>query len=184
VTAVLATVLILLGSAGAQDRPDKIRGYKVYEANIIVADASGQPGKSDKTDAFVKLADPRIVDIGLSGVSIEIGAEIRVTRQNGRVEFLTFRDFRVNGIAVEIDEHRHPFSFKKDISIALPQPARVSISLTSLPRAAYNELVHGKRDLDVTGTVFVFGKFKKFGFSVKRVIPIRIDLKVKHPLSS
>jgi len=51
-----------------------------------------------------------------------------------------------------------------------------------LPRAAYSEIVEHKSELSVTGTAFVFGKFKKMGFSFKRVVPIKIDIKVKNPL--
>lgn len=180
--ALFATFLILLTQTGAQDRPDKIRGYKISDARVTVANSSGLPARDDRADAFVKLTDPRIAGIGLVRVHLEIGAEITATRQSGRVEFLTFRDFRVNGITVDVEEHRHSFSFKKWVSVMLPKPARVSISLTSLPRAAYNELMRGTADLAVTGTVFVFGKFKKFGFSFKRVVPIKVDLKLKHPL--
>jgi hypothetical protein len=47
-----------------------------------------------------------------------------------------------------------------------------------------NELINSPNELVVTGTAFVFGKFKKFGFTFKRVVPVKIDLKFKNPLRS
>ena len=39
-----------------------------------------------------------------------------------------------------------------------------------------------KKKWSVTGTVFVFGKFKKYGINFKRVVPIKIDLTIANPL--
>jgi hypothetical protein len=180
--AIFAVILLLLDQADAQDWPDKIRGYKVHDAKVKVVNSRRQADKGDKTDAYVKLADPTMAKIGLFGVTLEIGAEITAMRNDGEVEFLTFHKFHVGGMAVEIDEYQHPFSLKKEKPIELPAPVSIYISHLNMPRAAYNELFEKSDDLAVTGTVFVFGKFKKFGFNFKRVIPIRIDLKIKNPL--
>ena len=181
---VLLSILILQTALCAQDWPDKIRGYKVYDAKVAVSNAADQTAKTDKADAYVKIGEPKIAEIGLFSVSVETNAEIIATKQNGQVEFVMFRDIRINGVAVEIEEYNHPFSFKKGESLMLPKPARVSISVTSLPRAAYKELTESRNDLTVTGTAFAFGKFKKYGFNFKRVVPIKINLKIKNPLRS
>jgi hypothetical protein len=52
----------------------------------------------------------------------------------------------------------------------------------NVSKAVYRELTEQRDELQVTGTVFVFGKFKKMGFEFKRVIPVKIDLKIKNPL--
>ena len=66
----------------------------------------------------------------------------------------------------------------------LPTPAKITINIANIAKAAYKELVDSKKDWIVTGTVFVFGKFKKFGFNFKRVVPIKIGLTIKNPLNS
>jgi hypothetical protein len=131
---------------------------------------------------LVKLGDPELVDIGLTAATIEMGAEIASGGQSGRVDFLTFRDFRVGGMPVEIDEYAHPFAFKKDQMVSIPEPIRISFSMFNVSKAVYQELTEQRDELQVTGTVFVFGKFKKMGFEFKRVIPVKIDMKIKNPL--
>lgn len=177
-------VLVLLSCAFGQKQPDKIRGYKVYEANVRVANAAeaGNTGQTVEADAWVKLGDPKFVDIGLSGVTLEIATQIGSGSHSGSVDFLTFSDFRINGIAVEIGDYRHPFSFKKDVPLDLPAPVRVFFSSANVARTAYRELLGSKKDWAVTGTVYVYGKFKKYGFSFKRVVPVRIDLKIQNQL--
>jgi hypothetical protein len=49
-------------------------------------------------------------------------------------------------------------------------------------RGAVRELKDSKEEWSVTGRVFVFGKFKKFGFNFKRVVPVEINIKIKNPL--
>jgi hypothetical protein len=177
---IVAVSTIVLG----QSIPHEIRGYKVHEAKIKVVNSRNKGPKTDSAEALVTIADPALVDIGLTGVELEFGAEIASTGHSGRVDFLTFRDFRVNGIAVEIEEYDHPFSFVNNQPIKLPQPARVFIGTASIAKAAYRELIESKHEWTVTGTVFVFGKFKKYGFSFKRVVPIRIDIKITNPVKS
>ena len=66
----------------------------------------------------------------------------------------------------------------------LPTPAKITINTANIAKAAYKELVDSKKDWSVTGIVFVFGKFRKFGVSFKRVVPVKIDLTIKNPLNS
>jgi hypothetical protein len=150
---------------------------------VKVVNSSGSTNKQDKIDAYVKLADPKAAKVSLFGVTLKIDAEI-TSMKDANVEFLTFHDFRVGGMAVEIDEYQHPFSLRKEKPLTLPAPVSVYISTLNMPRAVYNELFEKSDDLAVTGTVFVFGKFKKFGFSFRRVIPVAINLKIKNPLRS
>lgn len=182
----IASVILLLFAfvTGAQDLPDKIRDYKVYKAKVRVATAtSATTPNADDGEAVVKIGEPRIIDVGLAGVTFEADAELGVIPQSGRVDFLTFRDFRVNGMAIEFDEYNYSFDVKRGVAMRLPKPVRGLVSSLNIAKAAYKEMVESKSTWQVTGTVFVFGKFKKFGFKFKRVVPVRIELKVKNPLT-
>jgi len=174
----------LSSSALGQKLPDKIRGYKVYEAQVRFESSKPTAQPTTEPDATIKIGEPEIKDFGLSGVTFEVGAGIAAMDQSGRVDFLTFKDFRINGIAVDIEEYRHTFIIKKGVATSLPQPAVVFISSTRIAKAGYNEIVGPRVEWKVTGTVFVFGKFKKFGFSFKRVVPVTIDLAIPNPLRS
>lgn len=178
-TAILG--LMVCGSAASQTYPDKIRGYKVHKANVTVRTPDSALPSSENS-AEIVLGKPILYDVGLTAVTFEVGAEITSSDHSGKVEFLTFSDLKVNGIAVSIDEYTTKFAFKKGQEILLPQPARVNISTLNLARAARNELLDPKKKWRLTGTVFVFGKFKKFGFSFKRVVPIVIDAMVENPV--
>lgn len=167
----------------AQALPSKIRGYKVYEANVAVLGSARSADEKGGKDAQVTLGEPEIVDIGISGITLEIGADIAAMDQGGRIDFLSFSDFRINGLAVDIEEYRHEFSFKKGEAISIPNPARLTIGTLTMARTARRELIESKTEWLVTGTVFVFGKFKKFGIGFKRVVPVKIDLKINNPLN-
>lgn len=167
----------------AQNWPDKIDGYKLHDAKIVVT--NGDLKASDTSgDAIVSVGFPQVVDIGLSGVTLEITADFVSKKENGKVDFITFRNVTVNGLKLEVDEYRHAFEFKKGTPLSIPKPARISIRSSALPRAALNELVSSPKEVSVTGTAFVFGRFKKFGFSFKRVVPVAIDLTFANPLKS
>lgn len=175
-------VLFLTFSAFTQDLPDKIRGYKVFKAEIAVKNSAEKSAASDKSEAFVKIGEPVLTDVSLTGITFELSAELEAVAQNGTIDFLTFEDFRVNGLAVEVEEYKKSFSFKKNEPLVLPKPARIFLSTPQTLRGAYKEIKDSKDEWLVTGRVFVFGKFKKFGFSFKRVIPVEINLKIKNPL--
>ena len=137
----------------AQDLPGKIRGYKVYNA-----------------------------EISLTKITLELSAEISGLQQSGRVDFLSFRDFRVNDLPVEVEEYKESFAFEKNQKITLPKPAVIHLGTAQTLRGALREIKESKTEWSVTGRVFVFGKFKKFGFSFKRVVPVEINIKIKNPL--
>jgi hypothetical protein len=182
-TPILAVLLFLFASTltSAQSLPDKIRGYKVYRAPIEISDSRATL-KNRKSDATVRLLDPRIVDIGPFGASIDIGAEIIASEQSGQVDMVSFRDVRINDLKVEVEDYNQSFSFKEGQPVTLPKPARISIRIANIARAAYAELTDKPDELALTGTAFVFGRFRKFGLIFKRVVPVKIDLKIKNLL--
>ncbi|CAN5599655.1 hypothetical protein BH18ACI3_BH18ACI3_21690 [soil metagenome] len=180
----LFTLFILLAASATlfgQDLPDKIQGYKVHRT-IIVVDSEKDLTRTKQGEAFVTIGDPELVDVSLSGITLSVSAAITALNQSGKVDFLTFRDFRVNGIPVEIEKYDTPFSFSKNEPASLPKPASLFLPSLRLLNAAWNEITDTKKSLIVTGRVFVFGKFRKMGFSFKRVVPIDIKLTIKNPL--
>jgi hypothetical protein len=178
--ATAVTVLTVLPPAYAQNLPDKIRGYKVHSARAIVV-TSKDDSRVDAADVSVKVGEPRLAEMTLSGAVFDVDVEFRANN-SGKVDLITFHDFEANKLAFMIDEMPQSFSFKKNRSVTLRLVARVSISLTSIPRAAYMQIVESPEDLTVTGTAFVFGRFKKFGMTFKRVVPVKVDIKIKNPL--
>ena len=175
--------LLLLSLAAAvysQDLPDNIRGYKVYEDKISVS--TGDSRGKRQVDASVKIGDPELVDAGLTGITFELPAEVVAAKQSGKVDFFTFHEVKVNGIAVDVEEYRHPFTFKKGEPVPLPKPARISLPVTGIVQAAWQEMRDSKDDWTVTGRVFVFGRFRKFGMYHKQVVPVDFEVKFKNPL--
>ncbi len=184
VTNACLSFLIFTSLTIGQELPSKIRGYKLYDARVTVINANDAVSQKDSQDATVRILDPAVTGLSLTGAIVEVGAEITALKQSGSVDFMTCRDLRVNGIAIEIEEYAYPFAFKEGEKITLPTPAKISIKIGNLAKAAYKELTAPKKDWAVTGTVFVFGKFKKFGFNFKRVVPVKINLTIKNPLNS
>jgi hypothetical protein len=174
-------ILLLACSSHAQELPSKIRGYKVYNANIVFSGAIAvDPSDADVT---VRLSKPKVTEMGLMSAAVEVGVELTALDRAGKAEFMTFKDFRVNGIPFDVEEYTEPFCFKKGETIALVKPVRITIKTVNLARGALKELTDPKTIWAVTGNLFVFGKFKKFGFMFKRVIPVKVALTLKNPIN-
>lgn len=166
----------------SQSYPDKIRGYKVYKTKVTVRTPGSSNSRSDDESAEIILGKPKLADLGLTGISFDVDAQVTSSKHSGRVDFLTFSDLKVNGVTVEVEEFSSKFEFRKGERIVLPKSARVNIATLNLARAARSELLDPKKEWRLTGTVLVFGKFKKFGFSFKRVVPIVIDTMIENPI--
>ena len=166
----------------AQNLPDEIRGYKVHEAKISVTNKTDLIEKKDNSEAFARLTEPELTDTSLSGLTFEISAEIDPLGYKGKVDFLTFHDFKVNGLDVEIGDYMSSFEFKKNSAIALPTPIKVFLGRNQILKGALGEVRDSKEFWTVTGTVFVFGRFKKWGFNAKRVVPVEVNVQIKNPL--
>ena len=186
--ALFAIIFICAISAFAQDLPKEIRGYKVQKAKISVVNQIEKTGvsksaKNDNSEALVNISAPELVEISLTGITLELSAEIEALEQSGKVDFLTFYDFRVNDLAVDVEEYKESFEFKKNQKIALPKPVKIFVGAGQTLRGALAEFNESKTEWTVTGRIFVFGHFKKAGFSFKRVVPVEINLKIKNPLA-
>ena len=181
---VLLVSLWFVSPAHAQNLPDEIRGYKVHKAKISVTNKTGKRTEKDNSEAYVRLTEPELADTSLTGLTFEISAEIEPLDYRGKVDFLTFRNFKVNGLDVEIEEYANSFEFKKNQSIALPKPVKIFLGTGQALRGAVSELRDSKTEWTVTGTIFVFGRFKKWGFNIKRVVPVEVSVKIKNPLKT
>lgn len=180
---IFITILIVLhwSIAFAQEYPDKIDGYKVYEAKVSFITGNDLSHASEN-EVVVSLAEPEIDDFGLSGVSLTVDGKVSGTDQKGRIERVTFSDIRINGIGAEAMEFRGRIDLRPGETIELPEPIRLRIGIGGIARAAFREFVQERAKWRVTGTVFVFGKFKKFGIRFKRVVPIKFDLEIPNPV--
>jgi len=166
----------------AQKLPDSIRGYKVHEAKVRVRTADGN--KRAGKDTIVTLGSPRIIDIGLDGITLEIGAEIGGIDQDGQVDSLMFKDVAVHGVPIQVEDYEHPFKLKKGVSVMLPVPVRGTVSTLNIAKVAYKEAIASSDEWQISGTVFIFGRFRKMGFVFKRVIPVPVNLTIPNPLKA
>lgn len=177
-------VLIFAFGVFAQDLPNEIRGYKVHRAKISVTNKTVQTVDKDSSEAYARLTEPELIDTSLTGLTFEISAEIEPLEHKGKVDFLMFKNFKVNGLDVEIEEYTNSFEVKKNQPIQLPKPVKIFLGTRQALKGALGEMRESKEEWTVTGTVFVFGRFKKWGFSAKRVVPVEVNVKIKNPLKN
>lgn len=182
--ACLSLFLLFFASTEAQDYPKEIRGYKVHKTKISVKTEGEKTNSKDDAEAFVTLGEPKVSSIFLTGITLEMIIKMAAIDENGKVDFLTFNDFKVNGLDVDIEEYTESFSFEKNKPIELPKPIKVFVGTGQALMGGLGEARESKEEWDVTGTVFVFGKFKKKGFNFKRVIPVVVNIKIKNPVKS
>lgn len=170
-------------NAETQSLPKKIRGYKVYQTKISVKNQSEKSAVANQSETFVKIGEPEISDVSLTGITLAVSAEIESASESGTVDFLTFQDFRVNGLSVDVEEYRESFRLTKGETAILPKPVLVFLGTKQTLRGALEEVKESKKEWIVTGRVFVFGRFKKSFLKFKRVVPIEVNLKIKNPLN-
>lgn len=176
--------LIFVSALEAQDLPGEIRGYKVHKAKISVQAETGGDDNPKKEDfrVAVKFDKPELIKITPLGATFEVSGELTVSDQSAKVDFLTFKDFRVNGLKVEIEEYREPFEIRKNTPARLKKPVKIFVSAAQSVKGGLKEIFRSEKEWQVTGRVFVFGKFRKLGFNFKRVVPVDVNLKIINPL--
>lgn len=190
---VLLAVVGLAQSGGVspseRDDPDEIRGYKVQHAQVSVkreSDNSSDPNApaDDDSDAMVQVGQPRLVSVRPFGITFEVPITVAALDKGGEVDFLVFEDVKVNGSSVTIDEFQQKFKIPNKKPADLPAPILVYISTPTALIGALSEWRNSKETWPVSGRVYVFGRFKKFIFKFKRVVPIDFDLSIANPLRS
>jgi hypothetical protein len=175
----------LIGSAQEQrhdNLPEKIRGYKVHKERIVVTALNSKDRPDRDAEVLVSVGDPYLAETTLTGVTFALPVELTSIRQSGKVDFITFYNVRVNGIPVSVEEYRDRFEFRRGESASLPEPVAVFLPTGRILQAAWLEMRERRSEWSVTGRVFVFGKFRRFGLFHKRVVPIDFDLIISNPL--
>ncbi len=176
--AAVVTALALVGSVSAQQLPKSILGYPVHRDVIRVNGSQKLDGPQ------VTFEQPELRDVGLTGITLQISATILSPDQSAKIEFLTFSDFRIDGLPVTIEDYTEAFDVRKNELVALPTPAEIFVPTERVIQAAWREFSDSREEWRVTGRVFVFGKFRKFGFYHKRVVPVDVDVIISNPLRS
>lgn len=170
-----------------RDYPKEIRGYKLARAKVDIKKSSDKDGSQDlpatqDADALIQFGEPRIVSTTPLGITLEVPITVSAVRQDGRVEFLTFEDMVVNGMPVTIEDYMYPFELPNKRPISLPQPIRLFISSPRAIAGAISDWSNPQETWPVTGRVYVFGYYKKFIFTAKRVVPVELNLKLPNPM--
>jgi hypothetical protein len=173
-------------SSHARTYPKEIRGYKVERAEVELKRQG--PKEEDRLDAgeaqdsLIRLGEPKVTSITPLGIHLEVPITVAAVKQGGRVDFLTFEDMTVNGTPVTVNEYEHSFELPNDCPVMLPHPVTLHVSTPRVLFGALDEWRKPQEVWPVTGRVYVFGRFKKFLFTFKRVVPVELALSFRNPL--
>jgi hypothetical protein len=146
------------------------------------AQTNNAPTYDSNPDALIKLGKPQLARVTPLGITFEVPIVVAPVKQSGHINFLLFEEMVVNGRSVEIDEYHHAFDLPNKRPLTLREPLRFYIYLSGALLAAVDEWSNSKETWPVTGRVYACGKFKKFGFSFKRCIPVELNLTMRNPL--
>jgi hypothetical protein len=135
-------------------------------------------------DALIKLGKPQLARVTPLGVTFEVPIVVAPVKQSGHIDFLLFEDMLVNGRSVEIDEYHRAFDLPNKQTLTLREPLRIYIYLPGALLAAVDEWSNSRETWPVTGRVYACGKFKRFGISFKRCIPVELNVTIRNPLRS
>lgn len=176
-------------SGSRRDFPKEIRGYKVELAKVEIKKQDTQENdaaraKGEEEDSLIQLGEPKLTSLSPLGIGLEVPVRVAAVKQGGRVDFLTFEEMTVNGTTVTVNEYPHSFDLPTREAVTLPRPISIYISTPRVLLGALGEWNQPKDVWPVTGRVYVFGRFKKFLFKFKRVVPIELNLSFKNPLRS
>jgi len=184
-------VLCLSTLAQKPSYQTKIRGYKVERAVVEVKKqqkkskdmtADQQRSSESETDALIRFSDAQLARVTPLGITLEIPIVIAPVQQKGHVDFLVFDDMVVNDVPIQMEEYRSSFDLPNKERLTLPEPLRLYIYLPSAVLAAIDEWSSSKERWLVTGRAYVFGTFKKSGFSFKRCVPLELNITIRNPL--
>jgi hypothetical protein len=146
------------------------------------AQTNNAPTYDSNPDALIKLGKPQLARVTPLGITFEVPIVVAPVKQSGHIDFLLFEEMVVNGRSVEIDEYHHAFDLPNKRPLTLREPLRFYIYLPGALLAALGEWNESKETWPVTGRAYACGRFKKFGFTFKRCIPVELNLTMKNPL--
>ncbi len=166
----------------AQHLPKKIRGYKVHHAKVLIESHDRRSSTDKGIVIIVDVGKPNVSGVSFFGFTIEISPKITILKKSGKIDFITFKNINVNGIKLRLDEYNQKFTFKKSKAFELQPPLKAFLSTSQSIRVSFNELLNSKRGWNITGKVFVFGRFKKSFLKFKRVIPVDLNFTIRNPI--
>lgn len=170
----------------ARNYPKEIRGYKVELAEVELkkqgAKGERRAEAEQQQPSLITLGEPKVTSVTPLGIHLEVPVTVAAVKQGGRVDFLTFEEMTVNGTPVTVNEYHHSFELPNDGPLTLPDPVTLHISTPRALFGALGEWSQPKEFWPVTGRVYVFGRFKKFLFKFKRVVPVELSLSFRNPL--
>jgi len=175
-------IITVLGIAAAQDLPKKIRGYKVQIVKVHLNTSDSRPPDPEAPAAHVNIKNIKLADYSVMGITLKMPVELRPVNGAGKVDFMTFHDFSLDGTPIEIQEFQHAFSFENGQPIALPEPVTAFVRTDRVITTAWKETRDNRPEWTITGRAFVFGRFRKYGMHFKRVIPIDVAFTIPNPL--
>jgi hypothetical protein len=181
ITVGVTFLLTLISAAAGQKLPSKIDGYKVYHADVVVTDKAIEMPAG--VEVLVRLDEPKLTSVGFSGATVGVTGQISSIR-SGQVDRVMFRDFHINGVPVDVESVGKTFAVKTGGAQPVDLSVKVNLGPAALAKAGYREVSDPKTDWQVTGTLLVFGRFDRLGFTFKRVIPVKLSIMVKNPLRS
>ncbi|HQZ82510.1 MAG TPA: hypothetical protein PLR83_04765 [Pyrinomonadaceae bacterium] len=175
-----ALIFLLLAAFAVtgQKYPDRIDGYKVHNKPVEI---NSNDTKDEKRDFDLRFEDPTFTGASITAIKFELQASVRAERA-GTIEKIRFERLTVNGIPVEVNEFTAAFDLVANEMIELPERFSASVSSLRAANAVWLELTDPKKEWRVMGTAFVFGRFKRFGMTFRRAIPVEFDLSVKNPI--
>jgi hypothetical protein len=176
------------GQRGGTQReyPKEIRGYKLERVTIEPKqqDKGGAGSGSGSNDAIITFGEARVVNVSPLGVTLEIPIVVAPVKRKGRIDFLSFYDMTINGTRVEVDDYNESFDLPTEQALTLRRPITIFVATPNALVGAVQDLARPKETWPVTGVVYVFGEFKKWIFTGKRVVPVELDLQMRNPLRS
>ncbi|HYT49837.1 MAG TPA: hypothetical protein VEL78_05555, partial [Pyrinomonadaceae bacterium] len=162
--------------------PKEIRGYKLERVTIEPKEKKGAGNDSASNDPIIKFGEARVVSVSPLGVTLEIPIVVAPVKQKGKIDFLSFYDMTINGTRVEVDDYNESFDLPTEQALTLRRPITIFVATPNAVVGAVQDLARPKETWPVTGVVYVFGQFKKWIFTGKRVLPVEIDLQMRNPL--
>ena len=167
-----------------REYPKEIRGYKLERARVEIRKRKDAKEESsdDAHEELLQLGEPRVSRITPLGITLEVPVTVAAVKQGGHVDFLTFEDMTVNGTPVTVNEYHHSFELPSRDPLTLTEPITIYINAPRALLGAIGEWSQPKDVWTVKGCVYVFGRFKKFLFNFKRVVPVELNLSFKNPM--
>lgn len=174
----LISVLLAAVAVFGQEYPDRIDGYKVHKKPIVVRSIGKH---DDDRDVDLTFTEPKFVGASLTAVKFELGAQVS-SKRSASIDKIRIDSLTVNGISVKVKDLEGAFELKANEPVKLPEPFAAEVSSFGAAKAAWLGLTDPKKMWQVKGRAYIFGRFKRFGMTFLRAIPVEFDVLVKNPM--